>query len=113
MVIAQVQSVEVDGDRIVFTFAPAHKNLRTQLEGKRGWIEQLAQHQTGRKMTVVVQEGTAAPSASSGNITREVATARPEPSGGDDLHARAKAEPVVQNILDVFGGEIQDVEEIR
>lgn len=113
MVIAQVQSVEVDGDRIVFTFAPAHKNLKTQLEGKRGWIEQLAQHQTGRKMTVVVQEGTAAPSASSGNITREVATARPEPSGGDDLHARAKAEPVVQNILDVFGGEIQDVEEIR
>lgn len=113
MVIAQVQSVEVDGDRIVFTFAPAHKNLKTQLEAKRGWIEQLAQHQTGRKMTVVVQEGTAAPSASGGNITREVATARPEPSGGDDLHARAKAEPVVQNILDVFGGEIQDVEEIR
>ncbi|MCC7186854.1 MAG: DNA polymerase III subunit gamma/tau, partial [Acidobacteria bacterium] len=28
MVIAQVQTVDIDGDRIVFTFAPAHKNLR-------------------------------------------------------------------------------------
>jgi hypothetical protein len=28
-----------------------------------------------------------------------------------DLRARAKAEPVVQAVLDVFGGEIEDVEE--
>lgn len=112
MVIAQVQTVEVDGDRILFTFAPAHKNLRTQLEGKRGWIEQLAQHQTGRKMTVVVQEGTAAPTAGAGSVAREAAVAKPE-APADDLRERAKAEPVVQNILDVFGGEIEGVEEIR
>lgn len=107
MVIAQVQSVDVEGDRIVFTFAPAHKNLKGQLEGKRGWIEQLAQHQTGRKMTVEVREGvaTAAPNA---------ATADPQTADKTaELRDRAKAEPTVQNILDVFGGDIEDVEEIR
>ena len=30
-----------------------------------------------------------------------------------DLRERAKAEPAVQDMLDVFGGEIEDVEEIR
>ena len=29
-----------------------------------------------------------------------------------DLRARAKAEPAVQAVLDVFGGEIEDVEEL-
>ncbi|GMV21953.1 MAG: hypothetical protein AMXMBFR57_19020 [Acidimicrobiia bacterium] len=107
MVIAQVQSVDVEGDRLIFTFAPAHKNLKGQLEGKRGWIEQLAQHQTGRKMTVEVREGvaTAAPNA---------ATADPQTADKTaELRDRAKAEPTVQNILDVFGGDIEDVEEIR
>lgn len=107
MVIAQVQSVDVEGDRLIFTFAPAHKNLKGQLEGKRGWIEQLAQHQTGRKMTVEVREGvaTAAPNA---------ATADPQTADKTaELRDRAKADPTVQNILDVFGGDIEDVEEIR
>lgn len=107
MVIAQVQSVDVEGDRIVFTFAPAHKNLKGQLEGKRGWIEQLAQHQTGRKMTVEVREGvaTAAPSGPAADMQTADKTA--------ELRDRAKAEPTVQNILDVFGGDIEDVEEIK
>jgi hypothetical protein len=29
------------------------------------------------------------------------------------LRARAKADPGVQAVLDVFGGEIEDVEEIK
>jgi DNA polymerase-3 subunit gamma/tau len=106
MVIAQVQSVDVEGDRLIFTFAPAHKNLKGQLEGKRGWIEQLAQHQTGRKMTVEVREGAA---------TAESSPSAGEPQAADkrtELRDRAKAEPTVQNILDVFGGDIEDVEEI-
>ena len=99
MVIAQVQTVDVEGDVIAFTFAPAHKSLRTQLEGKRAWIESLAQSLTGRKMAVVVKEGEAAPVADAGRQA--------------DLRARAKAEPAVQNVLDVFGGDIEDVEEIQ
>jgi len=113
MVIAQVQTVEIDGDRIVFTFAPAHKNLKSQLEGKRGWIEQLAQHQTGRKMTVEVREGVAAPTATDGPGPATGATSAPGPGRQAELRDRAKAEPAVQNVLDVFGGEIEDVEEIK
>ncbi len=107
MVIAQVQNVEVDGDRIVFIFAPAHKNLRSQLEGRRAWIEQLAQHQTGRKMTVEVREGVAAPAAESSSKR----TATPERAA--ELRDRVKEEPAVQNVLDVFGGEIEDIEETK
>jgi hypothetical protein len=58
----------------------------------------------GRKIKVVAKEGESAP-ASSG-------TGR---AGGDrsaDLKARAKAEPTVQAVLDVFGGDVEDVEEV-
>jgi len=109
MVIAQVQTVDIDGDRIVFTFAPAHKNLKGQLEGKKGWIESLAQHQTGRKMTVEVREGVAIPTATENPGATDSATT---PGKQAELRDRAKADPAVQNVLDILGGEIEDVEEI-
>jgi DNA polymerase-3 subunit gamma/tau len=104
MVVQRAQSVELEGDSLVFTFAPAHKAVRPQLEAKRGLIEQLAQQTVGRKITLVGRESASAPAAA------PVAT----PAGGDkaDLKARAKSEPSVQAVLDVFGGEIEDVEEI-
>jgi len=106
MVVAQALKIDVAGDSIVFTFAPAHKTLRPQLEAKRGWIEGLAQTVAGRKIAVVAKDGEAAPAP---------------PAGADPvkdakhagLKARAKAEPTVQAILDVFGGEIDTVEEIE
>jgi DNA polymerase-3 subunit gamma/tau len=107
MVIAQAQLVEIEGDRITFTFAPAHKNLRPQIENKKGWIESLAHSLTGRKMTVVIKEGVAAEPVSKAAAV----SASSDPNRQADLRARAKAEPVVQNVLDVFGGEIEDVEE--
>jgi DNA polymerase-3 subunit gamma/tau len=104
MVVQRAQSVELEGDSLVFTFAPAHKTVRPQLEAKRGMIEQLAQQTVGRKITLVGRESASAPAAA------PVAT----PPGGNkaDLKARAKSEPSVQAVLDVFGGEIEDVEEI-
>jgi len=107
VVVATAQKVEIEGDQIVFTFAPVHKTLRSQLEGKRAWIEQLAQNASGRKMTVVAREGqpTTSPAAATGDD--------PKTSKQADLRARAKAEPAVQNVLDVFGGEIEDVQEIE
>ena len=106
MVVAQAQSIEVEGDQVVFTFAPAHKNLRPQLETKKSWIEGLAHSLTGRKMTVVAKESEAAPAPP----PKAVASSA-DPGKQADLRARAKAEPAVQNVLDVFGGEIEDVEE--
>ncbi|HET9370341.1 MAG TPA: hypothetical protein VFO19_08835, partial [Vicinamibacterales bacterium] len=104
MVIAQAQKIEVEGDSLVFTFAPVHKTLRTRLEEKRGWIEQLAQSASGRKLTLATREGPpiAAASSDDGSDAKKA-----------ELKARAKAEPSVQAVLDVFGGEIEDVEEIK
>jgi hypothetical protein len=105
MVIAQAQRIELEGDALVFTFAPVHKQLRGQLEGKRQWIEQLAHTASGRKITVVAREG-------------QAAETDPKPGADQaanrqaELRAKAKAEPSVQAVLDVFGGEIEEVEEI-
>ena len=107
MVIAQAQKIDLTADALVFTFAPAHKSLRPQLEGKRAWIESLAQSIAGRKISVVTKDGepvsVAAPSPT--DLARDAKTA--------GLKARAKAEPTVQAILDVFGGEIDTVDEVE
>jgi DNA polymerase-3 subunit gamma/tau len=104
MVVAQAQNVAVERDTVVFTFAPVHKTLRAQLEGKRAWLEQLAQSVAGRKITVAAREGQPAPAAAAGDDDQASRKA--------GLRDRAKAEPTVQAVLDVFGGEIEDVEEI-
>ena len=105
MVIAQAQKIELTADSLVFTFAPAHKSLRPQLDGKRAWIESLTQSIVGRKLAVITRDGEAAPSSapSASDAARDARNA--------GLKARAKAEPTVQAILDVFGGEIDTVEE--
>ena len=107
MVVAQAQKIEIAGDNVVFTFAPTHKSLSAQLETKRAWVEQLAQSAAGRKLRLLIKEGAQAPMAavSSSDAARGARAA--------DLKARAKAEPTVQAVLDVFGGEIEDVEELE
>jgi DNA polymerase-3 subunit gamma/tau len=106
MVVAQALKIELAGDQIVFTFAPAHKTLKPQLEAKRAWIEGLAQTVAGRKITVVAKDGEAVPVPPAGaDPVKDAKNA--------GLKARAKAEPTVQAILDVFGGEIDTVEEIE
>jgi len=105
MVIAQAQKIEVEGDAFVFTFAPAHRSLMAQLERKKGWVEQLALSAGGRKMAVVMRE--AAPATASATVIDPGAQRQAE------LRARARNEPSVQAMLDVFGGEIEDVEEIQ
>jgi DNA polymerase-3 subunit gamma/tau len=105
MVVAQAQKIEVEGDTVLFTFAPVHKTLKGQLDAKRTWLEQIAQTVSGRRMAVRALEAASA--------------APPDPAADSeaarraDLRARAKAEPAVQAVLDVFGGEIEDVEELE
>jgi hypothetical protein len=105
MVVAQAQTIDLVGDSLVFTFTPAHRGMKAQLEQKRGWIEQVARAVTGRRVTLVTRDGEAA----SPPPTPADAAARQK---ADGLKARAKAEPTVQAVLDVFGGEIAEVEEI-
>jgi hypothetical protein len=107
MVVAQAQQITIEGRAIIFTFAPAHRSLKAQLERQRSTVEQLAQTVLGQKLSVITRDGqaTAAPETSA---DASAAAARKAA-----LEARAKAEPTVQAVLDVFGGEIEDVEEIK
>jgi hypothetical protein len=105
MVIAQAKTVEAEGDAVVFTFAPVHKGLRAQLEVRRAWLEQLAHAMSGRKIAIVTREGAPMAAPAEPEDPARVQQAR--------LHARAKADPGVQAVLDVFGGEIEEVVEIK
>jgi hypothetical protein len=95
---------ELTGDALTLTFAPQHRSLKSQLEGKRAWIEQVAKSVTGRPIRLVAKDGESAPLPPKAPVDTAKASA---------LRDRAKAEPVVQNVLDVFGGEIDSVEEVE
>ena len=108
-VIAQAQRIDIDGDRVVFTFAPQHKALRDQLDQSRTSLETLASQLSGRKMTLASVEGTAP--AKSTPAAPETAGQPSSPQRQQDLRQQALADSGVQAMLDVFAAEIKDVEE--
>jgi DNA polymerase-3 subunit gamma/tau len=107
MVVLPALEIAVQGTSLVFTYAPAqYKTAKAPLERQKAMLEQLSQRVVGQKLTALARErAVAAPAAA------------PATPGGTarkaELEARAKAEPSVQAMLDVFGGEIEDVEEIK
>jgi hypothetical protein len=105
-VVAQAQRIDIDGDRVVFTFGPQHRALRGQLDQTRAWLDALASQLSGRKMTVASAEG----GAQSRPATPPAAGA-PEKDRQSDLRQQALADSGVQAMLDVFAAEIKDVEE--
>jgi hypothetical protein len=105
-VVAQALRVDVERERVTFVFSPNHKALRVQLDQSRGWLETLASEIAGRKVTVIGLEGAAQPAApvrSAAAPTEDRQTA---------LKARALEDKGVQAMLDVFGAEIKNVEEM-
>jgi DNA polymerase-3 subunit gamma/tau len=107
-VVAQAQRIDIESDRVVFTFAPQHRALRVQLDQSRTWLDALASQLSGRKMTVASAEGSAAPSRTGAPGQTSVA---PEQDRQSDLRQQALADSGVQAMLDVFAAEIKDVEE--
>ena len=107
-VIAQAQRIDIDGDRVVFTFAPQHKVLRDQLDQSRTSLEGLASQLSGRKMTLASVEGTA---AAKSTPSPSPAAGQSSPERQQDLRQQALADSGVQALLDVFAAEIKDVEE--
>jgi len=112
-VVAQAQKIEMTGDTITFTFAPAHRALKMQLDQIRPWLESTASRLAGRNVAVVGVEGGGGPASPAPKRPTPVAAPAPGPETRDEsLEARALAEPGVQAMLDVFGAEITKVEEI-
>ena len=113
-VVAQAQKIEVTPERVTFTFLPAHRALREQLELTRPWLEAAAEKIAGRKMSVVAVQSdgptlAASPSAASSAGSPAPADA---PKEKRDLKAEAMSSSTVQAMLDVFPAEIRDVEEM-
>ncbi|HEY7286331.1 MAG TPA: DNA polymerase III subunit gamma/tau [Vicinamibacterales bacterium] len=105
-VVAQAQTIELTGDRVTFTFLPNQRTLRDAFEEKRSWLESIAEQATGRKL-VVTAALAAAPAA--GNGQKDSA---PVPDRKSALREQAMADAGVQTMLEVFPGEIRDVEEM-
>ena len=107
-VVAQAQKIEFGPERVTFSFLPAHRMLREQVETNKQWLEQIASGVAGKRMTVgaAQAEGVPAPVA---------AAAGPGPSQPKppDLKTTAMADSAVQAMLDVFPAEIENVEEIE
>ena len=114
--VATAQRIEVDGERLVFTFGPVHETMRQQVEARRGWLESLAESVAGRKVAVTTTRGASsdAPAARPPAGADRPAAPVPPPAQADaDLRARALADGGVQAMLDVFPAEIREVEEIK
>jgi hypothetical protein len=103
-VVAQAQKIEVVDERVTFTFLPHHKALKEQLESARAWLEAAGERVAGRKITLVTAHATDVPEVKSEAPVAE--------AGGRDLKAEAMTSSAVQAVLDVFPGEIKDVEEL-
>ena len=109
-VIAQAQKIDVEGDKIVVTFGPQHRALKSQLEQTRPLLETIAAQLSGRKMSVVPAEGVAVPGPPRPGASS--AAAGPPDEKKAALREQALADSGVQAMLDVFAAEIKDVEEM-
>ena len=105
-VVAQAQKIEFGPERVTFTFLPAHRTLREQLEQNRQWLESIAANISGKKMSVVSAQQDPPPEPAALHVGG-AADAKPV-----DLKAAAMTDAAVQAMLDVFPAEIEDVEEI-
>ena len=107
-VIAQAQRIDVENDRIVFTFGPQHRPLKSQLEQQRPLLETIAAQLSGRKMSIAAAEGAPPP-------PNRPAPGSPQAEPDEKkaaLREQALADSGVQAMLDVFAAEIKDVEEM-
>ena len=106
-VVAQAQRIEMDGDRLVFTFGPSQRTLAGQIDQGRSWLEELASGVAGRAITVGAERVDA---------PAEAAPAPAEPPAAaatEDVADGVMDEQVVQAMLDVLGAEIRSVEKME
>jgi DNA polymerase-3 subunit gamma/tau len=113
MVVAQAQTVEETGGRLLFTFGPVHENLRQQVELRKGELEAVAEPIAGRRVSIATAVGPA--STTEGPPPRIAVPPPPAdepPAGPPDLRASAMSDSRVQALLEVLPAEIRDVEEM-
>jgi DNA polymerase-3 subunit gamma/tau len=114
--IAEALGVDVEGDRVRFRFDANHTMAADRLGREKALLESLASEAAGRRMTVTVDvvESGAKAGAPSGAGRKPAATNAAAPGAmPEDLRERARQNPAVQALLDVFPGEIRDAKELK
>jgi DNA polymerase-3 subunit gamma/tau len=110
-VIAQAERIDLAGDRITFIFSANQRALREMFEQNRGWIEAAAQQVSGRRLSVgAVQNGQSRSEAPAAPASEQDRPALPDRKSA--LREQALADAGVQAMLEVFSGDIRDVEEM-
>jgi DNA polymerase-3 subunit gamma/tau len=109
-VVAQAERIDLAGDRMTFIFSASQRALREMFEQHRAWIEAAAQQIAGRRLSVgAVQNG----HQSRSEAPAAAAAERPAiPDRKLALREQALADAGVQAMLEVFSGDIRDVEEM-
>ena len=107
-VVAQAQKIEFGPERVTFSFLPAHRMLREQLETNRQWLEPDRIGDSGQTHDGRRGAGGRGSRASGGSRRRRCHKPRPP-----DLKTTAMGDSAVQAMLDVFPAEIENVEEIE
>ncbi len=118
--IAQAQRIDVHGEnngpdagRVVLAFGPQHKIFKQQVEQNRPWLEEMATRIAGRPMTVSAIDGDGPAAARPADASRAAASAAAGQSDKQsELKQKAMADSGVQAMLDVFGTDIKEVEEM-
>lgn len=132
LVVVPARRIDLEGDRLVFTFPPDRRTAADRLQEKREWLETLSARVVGRRLTVeAVQEAgepeqprgaSDAGGARAGAADGAGSTAAVDPVPGDSpaadgaaagLRERALGDPVVKAVLELFPAEITEVESIR
>jgi len=113
-VVAQAQRIDFTPDRVTFAFSAVQRGLRDMFERERGWLESIAQQVTGRKVAFASVQADAVQSAGPDAAVADE-PAKEEKKEADRksaLKEQALADAGVQALLEVFPGEIRDVEEM-
>ena len=101
MAIAAAKRIDIDDRSITFVFSAIHKASVAQVEQNRAFLDALVVELAGRPMTIKTE------------VVRRGADGGPTDEAREQMKARALAENAVQGLLDVFPGEIRDVQEIK
>jgi hypothetical protein len=111
-VIAQAQRIDAEPGRVVLAFGPQHKIFKQQVEQNRPWLEEMATRLAGRPTTVTAVDGDGPAAAKGGDARSAAAGAAGQSDKQSELKQKAMSDSAVQAMLDVFGADIKEVEEM-
>src|SRR5260370_809270 len=106
-VVAQAQKIEVNGDRVTFTFSPNHRSLRDMFEQSRPSLEAMAQQVSGRKIAIatVQVDGAGAAAANAPADADPAAASAAKADRKSALKEQALKDSNVQARLEAFPSE--------